>query len=117
MTESEYEQQQDHKHTLEEVAGKIANELINGETVDYGDAPGDFYKMADVQDFLLTKDDLCARFDIIHRQFMLAVNDADKAVPAQMAMDKLTMDAIGLFAQSKAEVVLAYWNQLKESGE
>jgi len=117
MNESEFQETIDYADELVEVAGKVANELINGETVDYGDAPGDLYEMADVQDFLLTKDDLCARFDIIHRQFMLAVNDADKAVPAQVAMDELTMDAIGLFAQSKAEVVLAYWNQLKESGE
>jgi len=115
MNESEFQETIDYADKLGEVAGKVANELINGETVDYGDAPSDFYEMADVQDFLLTKDDLCARFDIIHRQFMLAVNDADKAVPAQVAMDELTMDAIGLFAQSKAEVVLAYWNQLKES--
>ena len=116
MTENEYETQQYSTHELEEVSSKIANSLIKGETVDFGCAPNDFYEMADVQDFLLTQDDLCARFDIIHRQFMLAVNDADKAVPAQVAMDELTMDAIGLFAQSRAEVVLAYWNQLRDSG-
>ncbi len=98
----------DHQDKLLELAGEIANNILNGDPVKYGHEDHESYSMRDVQEYLLMQDDLCERFDSIHISFMRAVEDADAAVHCQIAMDELTLDAIGRFAESVVSRVYNY---------
>lgn len=109
MNHTEFEESIDLADKIGNAAGKIANTLIQGLTVKYGPLRHEFYDMKDVQEYLLLNDEFCARFDKIHLEFMLSVEDSDKAVPPQIAMDELTQDAVGSFAELKAEQVMNYW--------
>lgn len=98
----------DYNDKMLALAGEIANDIIKSNPVKYGYHSYEVYTMADAQEYLLIQDDMCVRLSNIHRAFMDAVEDPDKAVQAQIDMDQLTFDAVGGFAESVVSRVYNY---------